>query len=213
MKLEQIRSSVNFPFHSFRGTSEQSKPVIEVADTAVEICDPQGSVAMPSASSKIDEIILLEDNSKAEESVGGNSEGTNEQKNNFEMSAPDLDNGDEPMSLSELSSSFKKCFDSNNQNGKARHVGKSQESGFLQLKPFDYEAARKEVRFGDPEKRSASGSDKGLKKSLVDSGNKKKGSVIGGGVQKDDGTAEFAQGKRRQAFPATGNRSATFRGV
>ncbi|GLT54158.1 hypothetical protein SLA2020_273800 [Shorea laevis] len=107
MKLEQIRSSVNFPFHSFRGTSEQSKPVIEVADTAVEICDPQGSVAMPSASSKIDEIILLEDNSKAEESVGGNSEGTNEQKNNFEMSAPDLDNGDEPMSLSELSSSFK----------------------------------------------------------------------------------------------------------
>ncbi|XP_062166108.1 protein RRP6-like 2 [Alnus glutinosa] len=201
-KLEQIRSSVNFPFHSFRGMSEQSKP-------AVEICDPQGSVAMPAASPQRDEIILLEDNSEAEESIGGNSEGTNEQKNNFGMSGLELDNRDEPMSLSELSSSFEKCFESINQNGKARQVGKSQESGFLQLKPFDYEAARKEVRFGeDGSERSASGSNKGLK---VDSGKKKKGSVIGG-VQRDDGTTELLpQGRRRQAFPTTGNRSATFR--
>lgn len=203
-KLEQIRSSVNFPFHSFRGMSEQSKP-------AVEICDPQGSVAMPATSPKRDEIILLEDNSEAEESIGGNSEGTNEQKNNFGMSGLELDNRDEPMSLSELSSSFEKCFEPINQNGKARQVGKSQESGFLQLKPFDYEAARKEVRFGeDCSERSASGSDKGLK---VDSGKKKKGSVIGG-VQRDDGTTELLpQGRRRQAFPTTGNRSATFRRV
>ena len=28
---------------------------------------------------------------------------------------------------------------------------------------------------------------------------------------KDDETTEFSQGRRRKAFPATGNRSATFR--
>jgi exosome complex exonuclease RRP6 len=213
MKLEQIRSSVNFPFHSFQGTNEQSKPVIEVQDMAVEICDPQGSVAMPAPSSKIDKIILLNDDSKAEDSIGGNSEGTNDQKNNFGMSALELDNRDEAMSLSELSSSFEKCFESINHNEKGRQVEKSQESGFLQVKPFDYEAARKEVRFGeDPGKRSASGSDNKGSKRLVNSGNKKKGSVIGAVVQRDDGTTELLpQGRRRQAFPATGNRSSTFR--
>lgn len=100
MKLEQIRCSVNLPFHSFSGRSEQSKPVTGVPDTAAKIGDPQGSVSMPAASSKMDDIILLENNSNAEEPEPGNSEATDEHKNNAGMSALESDNEDEPMTLS-----------------------------------------------------------------------------------------------------------------
>lgn len=207
--MEQIRSSVNLPFHSFSGTSEQSKLVIEVPDTAVETCQPQGHAAVLAANSRSDDIIMLEDNLNVEEQIHGNLEATDEHKSDFGASASEMD--DEPMSLSELSSSFQQCFESIDQNGNGRKNEKSQEAGcVLQLKPFDYEAARKHVRFGeDPEDELGSEGDKGLK-SRRDSGGKKKG-PIKGRVQRDDGTGEFPQGRRRQAFPATGNRSATFR--
>ncbi|KAK4581388.1 hypothetical protein RGQ29_024867 [Quercus rubra] len=210
IKLEQIRSSVNFPFHSFSGTSEQSKLVIEVPDTAVETCQPQGHAAVPATNSRSDDIIMLEDNLNVEEPIHGNLEAADEHKSNFGASASEMD--DEPMSLSELSSSFQQCFESINQNGNGRKNEKSQEAGcVLQLKPFDYEAARKHVRFGeDPEDGLGSEGDKGLK-SRRDSGGKKKGPIKGRVQRDDDGTGEFPQGRRRQAFPATGNRSATFR--
>ena len=208
--MEQIRSSVNFPFHSFSGTSEQSKLVIEVPDTAVETCQPQGHAAVPAANSRSDDIIMLEDNLNVEEPIHGNLEAADEHKSDFGASASEMD--DEPMSLSELSSSFQQCFESINQNGNGRKNEKSQEAGcVLQLKPFDYEAARKHVRFGeDPEDGLGSEGDKGLK-SRRDSGGKKKGPIKGRVQRDDDGTGEFPQGRRRQAFPATGNRSATFR--
>ncbi|KAM3690588.1 hypothetical protein ACJW31_09G131000 [Castanea mollissima] len=209
IKLEQIRSSVNLPFHSFSGTSEQPKLVIEVPDTAVETCQPQGHAAVPAANSRSDDIIMLDDNLNVEEPIHGNLEAIDEHKSDFGASTSEMDG--EPMSLSELSSSFQQCFESINQNGNGRKNEKSQEAGcILQLKPFDYEAARKHVRFGeDPEDELGSEGDKGLK-SRRDSGGKKKG-PIKGRVQRDDGTGEFPQGRRRQAFPATGNRSATFR--
>ncbi|KAF5475765.1 hypothetical protein F2P56_007539 [Juglans regia] len=210
MKLEQIRSSVTFPFHTFSGTSEQSQPVTETLDTVGGIHHLQESIVVPAASSNLEEIITLVDESNIEESIRGNREATNGHKNDFGTSALELDSGDEPMSLSELSSSFQKCFESSNQNGKARQVEKSQEPGFLQLRPFDYEAARKQVRFGEDKlEELESGSEKGLKGRLSSRG-KKKGSVTDR-TQRDDGTRELAQGMRRQAFPATGNRSATFR--
>ncbi|XP_050244941.1 protein RRP6-like 2 isoform X2 [Quercus robur] len=210
IKLEQIRSSVNFPFHSFSGTSEQSKLVIEVPDTAVETCQPQGHAAVPAANSRSDDIIMLEDNLNVEEPIHGNLEAADEHKSDFGASASEMD--DEPMSLSELSSSFQQCFESINQNGNGRKNEKSQEAGCaLQLKPFDYEAARKHVTFGeDPEDGLGSEGDKGLK-CRRDSGGKKKGPIKGRVQRDDDGTGEFPQGRRRQAFPATGNRSATFR--
>lgn len=210
MKLEQIRSSVTFPFHTFSGMSEQSQPVTETLDTVGGIHHLQESVVVPAASSNLEEIITLVDESNIEESIRENTEATNGHKKDLRTSASELDSGDEPMSLSELSSSFQKCFESIDQNGKARQVEKSQEPGFLQLRPFDYEAARKQVRFGeDKVEELESGSKKGLKGRLG-SGGKKKGSATDR-TQRDDGTRELAQGMRRQAFPATGNRSATFR--
>ena len=107
------------------------------------------------------------------------------------------------LSLSDLSTSFQQCSQSINQNRKVVKVKKSKEpSGLLQIKPFDYEAARKHVQFGeDAEEESGS---------RVKSAGKKKSSAVGR-LQIDDGTKQFPQARRRQAFPASGNRSATFR--
>ncbi|KAL4607149.1 hypothetical protein ACB092_09G153700 [Castanea dentata] len=91
IKLEQIRSSVNLPFHSFSGTSEQSKLVIEVPDTAVESCQPQGHAAVPAANSRSDDIIMLEDDLNVEEPIHGNLEATDEHKSDFGASASEMD--------------------------------------------------------------------------------------------------------------------------
>ncbi|XP_021828799.1 protein RRP6-like 2 isoform X2 [Prunus avium] len=92
-KLEQIRSSMNFPFPSFTGSSEQSKPIIKAPATSSEIPHSEGP-------------------------------------------------------LSDLSSSFQNCFQSRKRNRKPREVKKSLESCGLQVKPFDYEAAKRGVIFG-----------------------------------------------------------------
>ncbi|KAK1382478.1 hypothetical protein POM88_020213 [Heracleum sosnowskyi] len=55
---------------------------------------------------------------------------------------------DETVSLSDLSSSFKKCFQSTQKERKATQVWKSQEP-IQQFKPFDYEAGRKRAGFED----------------------------------------------------------------
>ncbi|KAF7844340.1 protein RRP6-like 2 isoform X1 [Senna tora] len=114
---------------------------------------------------------------------------------------------DEPMSLMELSSSFQKCFQPNSQNNRTKQSNKSAESSeLLQVKPFDYEAARQKVKFGeDPEDASLQDDDDEPSESC-----RKKNSSVKG--QSSDVSNEFSQGKRRQAFPfpASGNRSATF---
>ncbi|KAF3962539.1 hypothetical protein CMV_012957 [Castanea mollissima] len=91
IKLEQIRSSVNLPFHSFSGTSEQPKLVIEVPDTAVETCQPQGHAAVPAANSRSDDIIMLDDNLNVEEPIHGNLEAIDEHKSDFGASASEMD--------------------------------------------------------------------------------------------------------------------------
>jgi exosome complex exonuclease RRP6 len=80
-------------------------------------------------------------------------------------------------------------------------------SGGLKLKPFDYTTA---LRSGeDPAGRLKVGSAKNQRGVLDSVGTIK--SSPGAKMQKDDETGEYRQGRRRQAFPATGNRSATFR--
>ncbi|KAF3442993.1 hypothetical protein FNV43_RR16911 [Rhamnella rubrinervis] len=206
IKLDQIRSSVNFPFHSFSGGGEQSKPTVVACVPATQIPVSAEHDTTPPTSSKAEDIIMLEGDNEFEESRDGNSETTKEDRDsNLAASASEIDkDNDEPMSLSDLSSSFQQCFESFKPNRKARQVEKPLESGGLQLKPFNYEAARRQVMFG---------SEKELREgeiSVNDSGGKKKSSVTVR-APKDDGSRELAQGKRRQAFPATGNRSATFR--
>ncbi|XP_059646486.1 protein RRP6-like 2 [Cornus florida] len=205
IKLEQIKSSVNLPFHSFSGRDDQLQPVVKEATRTLEIsdCEP---VAVPSASSNAEDIIRLEGDANVNDPVKIESQTTNEQlehrEDNTLGSSLEIDDNEETMSLSDLSSSFQKCFQSMNQTAKARLVEKPQQpDGFLQLKPFDYEAARNQINFGEDRSKSE----------VHEAGDRKKKSSVTGRVQKAEGAGDFPQGRRRQAFPASGNRSATFR--
>ncbi|CAA7016043.1 unnamed protein product [Microthlaspi erraticum] len=189
VKLEQIRSSVNLAFPSFTDKGSDSKSAMKVHE---EI-----PTAMPSSVSKQDGVTELKDDS--EETSGRNSEskvsgfGTEDVILLDSADGKEADAEDEPMSLSELSTNFQKCFNSMNKSN-----NKAQKPEFLNIEPFDYEAARKEVKFGDGQKGRQGG--------------KREGSAAGGkkkGPAPED--SEFGQGKRRQAFPASGNRSATFK--
>ncbi|XWS57890.1 hypothetical protein CRYUN_Cryun09bG0212100 [Craigia yunnanensis] len=204
-KLEQIRSSVNLSFHSFLGTEEQSKPETKEPTRVSQVSQPEEPPSVVVTESTFEDIIMLEDNSNKDESidVSGSPEITDTPGEESPVAATSETNKekDETMSLSDLSTSFQQC--SQSQNRKVVKVKKSKEpSGLLQIKPFDYEASRKHVQFGeDAEEESGS---------QVKSAGKKKNSKVGR-LQIDDGTTQFPQARRRQAFPASGNRSATFR--
>nr|GME08732.1 protein RRP6-like 2 [Ipomoea batatas] len=151
-------------------------------------------------------VIILddeEDDDNAEEPVKGDSEAANVQPpqrgNGDSASSANIEEGDGSVSLSDLSSSFQKCFQSINESRKATLAEKSKAQEVnLQVQPFDYEEARKQVDFGqDAVGRKA------------DKTNKTK--TVPGDPLNKEVTNEFQQGKRRQAFPATGNRSYTFR--
>lgn len=147
---------------------------------------------------------MLQDDLDVEESRNGDLGTTKDDgDDNLVASALGTD-WEEPMSLSDLSSSFRQCFDSDDQKRKVRQVDKPRESIGLQLKPFDYEAARKQVVFEENSKELGLG-----ERSRRDLKVKKKSDKSC--APKDDETGEFAQGRRRKAFPATGNRSSTFR--
>lgn len=205
VKLEQIRASVQFPFHSLSSIGGQSKTVTETPVTVFKV--PPAAVASPAKG----DTTVLQDDLNVKESRNGDfgaakEDDDDDNDNNLAASVSEIDK-DKPMSLSDLSSSFQQCFHSVNRNRKAREEDKSEESKQsigLQLKPFDYEAARKEVIFGEKSKELGAG-----ERSLHDSKAKKKSDKVC--IPKDDEAGEFAQGRRRKAFPATGNRSATFR--
>ncbi|XP_010527545.1 PREDICTED: protein RRP6-like 2 [Tarenaya hassleriana] len=225
IKLEQIRSSVSLPFHSFMdkglgktsvkvsGKPEEvptepvsvSKPdntIFPEDGSAEEPSEPAETLTTPSVAqkskvslTKSEDVIPVNDNSDEETETGGDPGSSNTLKK--EESEEEMDAEDEPMSLSELSSNFQKCFKQKNQVEKPSSGSTMRlKPEFLNIKPFDYEAARK----------GGGGEREGNRKKVGDSGGKKKGS----GTQNVEGTSEFGQGKRRQAFPASGNRSMTF---
>ncbi|KAK7317534.1 hypothetical protein RJT34_01859 [Clitoria ternatea] len=201
IKLEQIRSSVTLPFHSFLCSREKSEPKPETPIVASEMSEPQKPVSDPVSTSALDEIIMLDSNNNLENST------ENEEKNSS-VSTSGKEHEDELVSLSQLSSNFQKCFPTNDQNNRTRQPKKiEQSSGLLQLKPFDYEAARQHVKFGEDTKHVSSGSCGDGDMEIEDSGSKKPRSTTKGQGQASD----LSQGRRRQAFPASGNRSATFR--
>ncbi|XP_023544636.1 protein RRP6-like 2 [Cucurbita pepo subsp. pepo] len=235
-KLDKIRSSVTLPFHSFLGTSEPLKSVVEPTTmTALKAQNSEAPAAESTKSSNIelpampvskpcptDEIIMLEDDSddddedEDEELHPVAEAATDEPKlKGFSASSPleiddDDDNNDEPISLSELSSSFQKCLNSNEQAMNLQETDDSgKQSGFLQIQPFDYKAARKQIEFGEDLEEDSKLEDNKDPKASKNAG--AKSDLDLNRVHKNSETVELPQGKRRHAFPATGNRSATFR--
>lgn len=201
---------MNLPFHSFLGKVDKLQPVVK------EPAKPPGILhhEEPVAVLAMQDIILLDDDSD-EEPVNDvpifTDEKSEQNEGNTPASCLEINKGDVTLSLSDLSSSFKKCFESTNQKGNVKQVEQSQESTDLaQFKPFDYEAARTQVSFGDNQGRNTVDEGDESGRSRRDAGSRKKSSAVG----QPEGSEEsggFQLGRRRQAFPATGNRSATFR--
>lgn len=237
-KLEQIKLSVNLPFHSYTGSSGHSDSKVKEVAKPQETSHHGEPSSLPATGSISQEIIFLEDDSDVEEPIKAESRSAENdiilvdddsddeaEPVNANLSPADDDqlvhrednvseslmekdkDNDEPMSLSDLSSSFKKCFQSTEETRKTKQLQKGSGSeSVLQLKPFDYEEARKHVRFG--EDRSGTMGAEG-DKIRADKGSRKKNS--GGESRESERSGGFQQGRRRQAFPASGNRSATFR--
>ncbi|KAJ6360208.1 hypothetical protein OIU77_004250 [Salix suchowensis] len=154
IKLEKIRSSVNLPFHSFMGINEPPKLAVEEPVAVSEISHPEESLDAPVTGSSLQDIIILDDDSDMEQNThiaepDGDDSKTTSVKGDGKSSgaALETDEGDEPVSLADLSTSFEKCFPSRNQNKKTAEAEKSEEpSGGLKLKPFDYATA---LRFNE----------------------------------------------------------------
>ncbi|GAU27933.1 hypothetical protein TSUD_146470, partial [Trifolium subterraneum] len=177
IKLEKIRSSVTLPFHSFLGSSDKAKSVVETPSVA---SDQQKPVSDPVSTSPLDEIIMLETDTGAEEDAEQNNNLENSNEHREKNSSASTSDEDEPTSLSELSSNFQKCFQSNKQNNKTGKPKKTEQaSGLLQLTPFDYEAAMNHVKFGEKKKDPSSQNCDG-RAEKKDSGGKKR-STIGEG--------------------------------
>ncbi|XP_055807561.1 protein RRP6-like 2 [Solanum dulcamara] len=234
IQVQQIKSSVSLPFHAFSRRIEQAatgpaKPLeinhreeepvainckLEVITVETDSDDgesvkgelstgqQENSFAMPVATSKLEDVILLESDSDLEESGKDDSEVTNNQPEcgeNKNAVSVEMEEGGENMSLSI------------NQKSKGKLAEKPQaHEGQLNVEVFDYEAARKQVVFGeDPGKKQPEREGDESRRSRNDKGNKK--DLFLGQPPKIEETAEFQQGRRRQAFPASGNRSYTFR--
>nr|DAD47057.1 TPA_asm: hypothetical protein HUJ06_016994 [Nelumbo nucifera] len=172
LKVEQIKLSVNLPFHTFSGGDEHSKSLTQESIKPLKSLDAEEAVARPPGVTDFEEIISLEiDSNDQEDCVSTEARNGLEHRENYspEISVLDTDIGGKPMSLSDLSSSFQKCFQSINQSRNNREIQRSADSdGGLQLKPFDYAAARKHVTFGGDQKEETGMEGEG--KNLHDSG-------------------------------------------
>ncbi|KAG5556236.1 hypothetical protein RHGRI_006742 [Rhododendron griersonianum] len=210
IKLEQIKSSVNLPFHSFVPRDETLQLVVEEPAKVSQRLLHEEPSSIQAQSSTLEDVILLEEKEEDndEEEGGANVEkSTTIETKNKQLETGD---GDETMSLGDLSSSFQNCFKSISETRKAKQPVKPRESGgFLELKPFDYESARKQAWLGNEPDAEKGEKSEGGRKSRAGKADKKKSSTVGKS-RNDEESGGFQQGRRRQAFPASGNRSATF---
>lgn len=215
IKVEQIKSSVTLPFHTFRGGNEHSEPLPKTESTTESNLHSTEPISMEAETTNLEDIVSLENDSNENESLD---EGV-ANDNNLESTEGNCTGGseahiqEEPMSLSELSTSFDNCLQSINQKRSNKSAGKPQESSkYVQLKPFDYAAAREQMNFGEGPERmeTKEEGDQKNQKNLLHSKERRKKS-ISSQVPKDAATKDSQQVRRRMAFPPTGNRSATFR--
>jgi len=210
--VEQIKSSVILPFHSFSGSGNISEPN---PSEGIKQTQPEARQLHPSetsATTQLEEVIRLNNDDSSEESPCANDglkcrERTPRQKNVCSgVSHLETEAGEEPISLSDLSSSFQQCFQSINQDRSSykKNGKQSQENEVkVQVKPFDYAFARKNINFTGVGERDGDG---GLDSNPLDSGEKRRASAKG----RSNGE-ERERGLRRQAFPPSGNRSTTYK--
>ena len=99
------------------GSSEKSEPTVETHTVASEMLESQRPVSDVVSVSPLDEIIMLESGTGAENMEQNNLESSSEHREKDSVvSISGKEDEDESVSLLELSSNFKKCFHSNDQN-------------------------------------------------------------------------------------------------
>ncbi|XP_073308993.1 protein RRP6-like 2 isoform X2 [Primulina huaijiensis] len=212
-KLERIKSTVSLPFHIFSGRDERFQSSVQESPSITEVPPHMEELPTPVAVSTTEDVINLGDDSDKEESAKGNPDSAsnhdiNQLANNIAGSASEIYDRDEPMSLPDLSSSFQKFFASQEQPRSSEMVEKSQPS--VDFEPFNYAAARKQVKFGNsPRTETVENGDNARNRSKRAYGKKSVVTIESPNVEEK--TDVLPQGRRRQAFPASGNRSATFR--
>ncbi|KAK1271436.1 hypothetical protein QJS04_geneDACA012988 [Acorus gramineus] len=191
IKLEQIKSSVTLPFFSFSsGTEPRQDPENKKSNEPSQSEPTEGSIEVPTEGTNPEDIILLD----------------NKSDDDSESSSPEVNNN---SSLSELSSSLQKCFQSINDMKASKQSHKQQQhqhgSRDVKFEPFDYATARQQIKFGHPEGAGAADDgDDGFR-------NKKDKNKGGGRGGRGEERTPSQNPRRRQAFPASGNRSGTFR--
>ena len=220
-KVEQIKSTVALPFHHFSGGEKllEVSPEVNLNHRRVE--NQQQCTGYVTEMMKLEEVIPLEkepDNSlsaadslKADDSRKHREWFPPLQENGSGGSfQSESDNGEGLASSLDLSSSFEKCFQSINERRSSHQNHKpSQEPEVnYQLKPFDYAAARKNMKFGEVGEKDIAESDNRLQTSSV-SGEMHKG-LASGQSRGEEKVKGFQHPRRRQAFPPSGNRSTTY---
>ncbi|KAK1296505.1 hypothetical protein QJS10_CPB15g02138 [Acorus calamus] len=191
IKLEQIKSSVTLPFFSFSsGTEPRQDPENKKSNEPSQSEPTEGSIEVPAETTNPEDIILLD----------------NKSDDDSESSSPEENNN---SSLSELSSSLQKCFQSINEMKASKQTHKQQQqqhgSQDVKFEPFDYATARQQIKFGHPEGAGAAeDGDDGFR-------NRKDKNKGGGRGGRGEERTPSQNPRRRQAFPASGNRSGTFR--
>uniref|UniRef100_A0A452YAL2 Uncharacterized protein n=1 Tax=Aegilops tauschii subsp. strangulata TaxID=200361 RepID=A0A452YAL2_AEGTS len=196
-KVEKIKSSVVLPFHHFSGGANPPATSLPVAKSA----EPEAEIMCEDPASRMEEVIQLD--TGTDDPENGNADGQSECKP-----------GDTNVSSSppELSSGIEQRFRSLNESRdlQQKHQAPEEPEFNDQLKAFDYAEARKNTSFG--EVRSERRKDNVVARAInADSGDKRKSlkqTPGAGGGEEDEGN--FQNPRRRQAFPPSGNRSATY---
>eukprot|EP00262_Sarcandra_glabra_P006411 TRINITY_DN18691_c0_g1_i1.p1 TRINITY_DN18691_c0_g1~~TRINITY_DN18691_c0_g1_i1.p1 ORF type:complete len:729 (-),score=148.11 TRINITY_DN18691_c0_g1_i1:140-2080(-) len=213
MKVEQIKSSVMLPFHSFDGTSVRSTEPVKFFEFGHPEIKPKLIDDDTISLCKLEDIISLENDSDNPESSEIPEPENGSKHRKWYPQLPEMDTQEEPGSLSDLSSNFQKCFKSINEMRNTKQTERrSQESNsYFQLKPFDYAGARKQMRFEEKEGQAPFKKDGQDKTKTPPDAKETRTSSVSVRVSKEEGKKVFLQGRRRQAFPSSGNRSSTFR--
>lgn len=198
-KVQQIKSSVILPFHSFSGVNNTLQPNLS---EDIKQIHPETKIQQEIGEknpTQLEEVIFLETNGSDGTPTSAGSPTAENGSGDTEMETIEA-----PMSLSELSSSFQECFHSTSHRrsgGSKKDGGLSEEpQEQIEVKPFDYSAARKNIKFG------------GIRENdgdchPPDSEEKRRNSGVGG---RSNGE-ERVRGLRRQAFPPSGNKSTSYK--
>ncbi|RZS28508.1 hypothetical protein BHM03_00062109 [Ensete ventricosum] len=212
-KVEAIKSTVALPFHHFSGGETTS----ELHVKEIIVCPVVETLQQHSADlAKLEEVIPL-DRGSHEQSPSDSpmtDDGTKERDNSHHPEIgsgldlqPESITSDEPMSPSDLTSSFEKCFQSINERRNCQRSQKSSQKPEINfnLRPFDYAAARKNVKFDDDGDDETKTEDP-----IKTSPDSRQMHRASGKAQGEERSRGSQQARRRQAFPPSGNRSTTY---